>query len=317
MIGDAREIRRVLWITLFLNFGVAVAKLAYGLRSGVLAMAADGVHSFLDGGSNVVGLVAVSAARRPPDADHPYGHRKFETFAALCIGSLLLLASYEILKAAWDRLLHRGVADPGPGGYVVMVVTMAVNLGVSLYERREGQRLRSEILLADSVHTRTDLLTSASVVAALIGASLGFEVIDVLVSFMIVGWIGYGAWQVVRPALATLADEARLDSRELDELVMGVDGVRDVHRIRTRGSHDQVFVDMHLQLDGDVTVRAAHDVLHEVDHVIKERHPEVVDVLAHLEPHGDPVEGLDGSILGPPRRAESADAPGRATRRER
>lgn len=301
MSRNLRAVRRVLWTTLALNLLVASAKLVYGLQAGLLAMAADGVHSFLDGGSNIVGLVGVSAARRPPDRDHPYGHRKFETFAALSIGGMLLLASWEILKAAWGRLPGGTVPEVGGLGYFVMIVTMAVNLGVSLYERREGLRLKSEVLLADSVHTRSDLLTSATVLVALVAAQLGWGLLDPLATFAIVAWIAYSAFGVMRPALATLADESRLDAAALDALVMAVPGVRDVHRIRTRGSMDEIFVDLHLQVDPSLSVSEAHQVAHAVEAAIRAEHREVVDVLAHVEPHGDPVEGLDGSILGPPR----------------
>jgi len=294
-------VRRVLWATLVLNLVVATAKLLYGLNAGLLAMAADGVHSFLDSGSNVVGLVGVSAARRPPDRDHPYGHRKFETFAALSIGGMLFLASWEILKSAWSRLGEGGVAEVGGLGYAVMIVTMAVNLGVSIYERRQGRLLNSEILLADSVHTRSDLLTSAAVLIALVAAQLGWGLLDPIITFAIVAWIAYSAFGVMRPALATLADEARLDPSELDALVMTVAGVRDVHRIRTRGSMDEVFVDLHLQVDPALGIAEAHRVAHGVESAIRGANPEVVDVMVHLEPHGDLVEGLDGSIEGPPR----------------
>jgi cation diffusion facilitator family transporter len=301
MARDLRAVRHVLWWTLALNLIVAVAKLLYGLQAGLLAMAADGVHSLLDGGSNVVGLVGVSAARRPPDRDHPYGHRKFETFSALTIGGMLFLASWEILKTAWGRLGDETVATVGPLGYVVMLGTMAVNLGVSVFERREGRRLQSEVLLADSVHTRSDLLTSASVLVALAAAHLGWGLIDPIVTIVIVAWIAYSAFGVVRPALATLADEARLDPASIDAVVMGVEGVRDVHRIRTRGSLDEVHVDLHVQVDPGSSVARAHAVAHAVEEAIRDHFPDVVDVLAHVEPHGDPVEGLDGRIVGPPR----------------
>lgn len=301
MSAKLQAVRRVLWATFGLNLVVAIAKLAYGLQSGLLAMAADGLHSLLDGGSNLVGLVGVSAARRPPDSSHPYGHRKFETFAALAIGGMLFLACWEILKAAWERLGGDEPARVGPGGYAVILATMGVNLFVSTWERREGRRLQSEILLADSVHTRSDLLTSASVLAALVAAQLGWGLLDPIVTVLIVLWIGYSAFTVVRPALATLADESRLDPKAIDRLVMDLPGVLDVHRIRTRGSRDEVFVDLHVQVDPSASVRQAHEVANRVEAAIRELWPQVVDVLAHVEPHGDPVEGLDGSILGPPR----------------
>lgn len=298
----AAGIRRVLWVTLGLNSLVALAKLAYGLHSGVLAVVADGVHSLLDGGNNVVGLIAVSAAHQPPDEDHPYGHRKFETFAALAIGAFLLLASWEILKAAWDRLVEgAGASQVGPWGFALMGLTMVVSLGVSTYELRAGRRLRSEVLLADSSHTRADVMTSFTVLVALAASLVGWGWVDVVATLFIVAWICALAWQVVRPAMGVLADEAQIDRAVVDDVAMSVEGVRDVHRIRTRGHHDHVFVDLHVQVNPALTVEQAHEVAHGVEEAIRSRFPEVVDVVTHLEPHGDPVEGLDGRIVGPPR----------------
>lgn len=295
------QVRRVLWVTLGLNLGVAAAKLAYGLGTGVLSIAADGIHSTLDAGSNVVGLIAVSAASKPPDAEHPYGHRKFETFAALAIGILLVLACWEILRASWERLVHGGEPEPGPIALAIMLTTAVINLGVSKWERREGERLKSEILLADSAHTGSDVLVSLSVVAALVATMLGWGHADVVASVFIVGWIGRLSWKIVRPAVETLADSARVDAAAVDAIAMSVTGVRDVHRIRTRGHADAVFLDLHVQVDPQATVERAHEIAHEVEESIRERFPSVVDVITHLEPHGDPVEDLDGSIVGPPR----------------
>lgn len=298
---SSAAVRKVLWITLALNVVVAAAKLVYGLHSGLIAMVADGVHSLLDGSSNVIGLIAIGHAYKPPDPGHPYGHRKFETFAALGIGVLLVIACQEILREAWGRLLDGGIADVGPIGFAIMLVTMAVNVGVSLYERREGMRLRSELLLADAAHTASDVLVSLSVVAALGASLVGWGVVDVVAALVIVAWIGRTAFRVIRPAVSTLADEARIDVTEIDDTAMAVAGVRDVHRIRTRGHQNHVYVDLHVQVDPETTVSTAHGIAHGVEAAIKERFPEVVDVITHLEPHGDPVEGLDGEPIGPPR----------------
>src|SRR5436190_14596674 len=156
-------VRRVLWITLALNVAVAAGKLAYGMHSGLIAMIADGVHSLLDSSSNVIGLFAIRHAYQPPDREHPYGHRKFETFAALGIGVLLFFACEEILKAAWGRLTSGSNADVGLLGFAVMVATMAVNIGVSRYEAREGKRLGSELEVGGDAHRGSDIDLAVSV----------------------------------------------------------------------------------------------------------------------------------------------------------
>lgn len=294
-------IRRVLWVTLFLNVAVAAGKLAVGLATGVLSLVADGLHSSLDGSSNVVGLLAITAAGKPPDEEHPYGHRKIETVAALGIGGMLIVASWEILGAAWSRVQSGApTGEAGWLGFLVMGVTMGVNFFVSWYEAREGRRWQSEFLVADAAHTRSDLLVSATVVAALIASRLGWGLVDVVASVAIVAWILRLSWQVIRPALGTLADEARIDPARLEAVALSIEGVREVHRVRTRGHHDAVFVDLHLQVDPEMPVQDAHAISHQVEDALRAAHPQVVDVVTHLEPLGDPPEGLgDGHGTSP------------------
>lgn len=293
--GAARlkAIRRVLWVTLALNVLVAAGKLVVGVASGVLSLVADGLHSSLDGSSNIVGLFAITAAGKPPDEDHPYGHRKLETVAALGIGGMLVVASWEILGAAWSRAWSGAPAgDAGIIGFIVMGVTMGVNLFVSTYEAREGQRLKSEFLVADATHTRSDLLVSFTVIVALVASHLGWGFVDIIASVAIVAWILRLSWKVIRPALGTLADEVRIPPDDVEQVARGVAGVLEVHRVRTRGQHDAVFVDLHVQVEPSLPVQNAHRIAHEVEDALRVAFPQVVDVVTHLEPHGDPPEGL-------------------------
>ena len=150
----AGEIRRVLGITLVLNLAVSAGKIVVGSLSASLAMVADGYHSLLDGANNVIGLIVVGWAAEPPDHDHPYGHRKFETAASLAIGLALLGLAYSVTEDALTGLASPQLPDIGPLNWVVMGVTLAVNVFVARYESREGQRLQSDFLLADANHTR-------------------------------------------------------------------------------------------------------------------------------------------------------------------
>jgi len=151
-----RGIARVLALILLLNLAVAIAKLMYGWRTRSISIQADGVHSLLDGSSNIIGLVGVWVASRPPDANHPYGHRKYETFAALGVAVMMFMGCWEIGREAWQRFLHPVTPNITNAGFLVLGATIAVNLFVTWYERREGQRLNSEILVADAAHTGSD-----------------------------------------------------------------------------------------------------------------------------------------------------------------
>lgn len=287
-VGDgsrARDVRRVLWIVLGLNLAVAVAKLAYGVWSGSVAMQADGFHSVFDGASNVVGLVGMAVAGQPADLDHPYGHGKYETYSSAIIGAMLLLAAWNVGTEAWSRLFAGGRPPRvEAGSFVVMLATLATNILVSTYERAKGRALRSEILLADASHTASDILVSLGVVAGLIAVKAGFPVADPAIALLVAGFIVRAAWQVFQQANATLSDQARIPKAEVCAAALEVPGVLGCHSIRTRGGASDVYVDLHIQVDPASSVADGHRIAETVERAIWERFDEVSDVIVHLEP---------------------------------
>lgn len=286
-------VRRVLWITLALNLAVALAKLIAGLTTGTLSMIADGYHSLLDGAGNIVGLLALAVAHRPPDADHHYGHRKFEVVASVGISVFLFIAAAEILASSWSRLV--GEDDPAifsPISVGIMILTMVVNLGVSRYEARRGRELSSPFLLADARHTASDLYASASVLAALIGLRLGLPWVDPLAALIICGIVVHAGISILRWSLGVLADRALFAAGTIEAVALALPQVRSCPRVRTRGFADAVFVDLTVHLDPDLTLRQAHDICDGVEHRIRARFPEVTDVVVHPEPADGPTVDL-------------------------
>lgn len=282
-----RHVNRVLWRVLFLNLFVAVLKVIFGYLSGALSMVADGFHSTLDASSNVVGLLGLKVARQPPDADHPYGHRKFEALAALGISLFLFITCYEILTEVIGRLGGDHRVEPTLITFVVMVITIAVNLVVTTYERREGKRLRSMILLADARHTQSDVFASLGVVASLIAALLDFSVLDLVVAVSIAGFIAYSGYTIVHGAFSVLADAQVVDPDEVIRLAMEVDGVTGAHRVRSRGLPDDIHIDLHLHVHPEMTIHDAHDLAHEATDRIRNGILGVIDVVVHVEPEGE------------------------------
>ena len=278
-------VARVLVRVLFLNLAVALAKIAFGYASGAVSILSDGFHSLTDAGSNVVGLVGVRAANRPPDEDHPYGHRKYETVAAASVTVSLLLAVIEILRHAFRTLA--GQSEPPDitiASFVVMAVTVGVNLLVIAYETREGKRLTSEVLMADATHTRSDVLTSLTVIAALAGVKAGVPILDPLAAVLVAGFIGYAGVQIARATTGILSDRIVISDAELEREVMAVPGVLGCHRIRTRGSADHVFLDLHVWLNGDMRLTEAHELSHVVKDRLMARYPQIADAIIHIEP---------------------------------
>ena len=277
-------VRRVLWITLLLNLLVSAGKVLVGNLSGSLAMVADGYHSLVDGSNNVIGLVVAAFAYAPPDRGHPYGHRKFETAATLLIGGALLLLALDVGKGAVAG--RRAAPAIGPLNWAVMIATLGVNVFVSWYEAREGRRLGSAFLLADSAHTRSDLLVSLGVIATFAAAQVGLGRADEVVALAIAAVIAWQGLRILVGAFHVLTDRAPIPPDALGPVLTAIPEVQGFRGIRCRGSGDAVFVDLTVHVDGDLTLRAAHDVADRIEEALIRAHPEIVDVVVHLEPAG-------------------------------
>jgi len=283
-----RSVRTVLWVILGLNLAVAAAKYFYGVFSDSISMQADGFHSLFDGTSNVIGLIGLAVATRPPDRDHPYGHAKYETYAAAVIGAMLLIAAWKVGSVALARLTSGG-APPrvDAGSFTVMIATLLVNIGVAAWERRIGKKLRSELLIADASHTGSDIFVSIGVLAGLVAVRLGLPVADPLLALLVAGAIVWTAFQVLRQADLSLSDTARLKLLEVCSAALSVPGVLGCHSIRTRGTAAYVLVDLHIQVDPARTVAEGHQIAEAAERAVCARFPEAVEVLAHLEPYDD------------------------------
>jgi cation diffusion facilitator family transporter len=279
-----REIRKVLWLILALNLLVALAKLVYGQWTGTLSMWADGLHSMFDSASNVIGLIGMWAAAHPPDDAHPYGHRKFESFAAFAISVFLFLACVKILESSYHRLMNPAVPHVTAVSFAVMVVTIGVNLFVTKYEQRRSLELKSDILHADSMHTLSDVFSSVSVLIGLAAVGLGFPVLDPIMAMVIAIFIGRTGFQILFESSRVLSDASCVDPRRVREIVVKVPGVKSCHSIRTRGLESHVFVDCHIQVRSDMTAESAHDLVHQIEDRIKKEMSEVADVVIHVEP---------------------------------
>ena len=286
--GTARtkDVRFVLWTVLILNLLVAGAKLLYGMATGSLSMQADGFHSLFDGVSNIVGLIGLWLAAFPPDADHPYGHKKYETLAAASIGAMLVMTCLYLLWNSYQHWLGAVRPQVTAASFGVMVGTMLINFGVMRWERRRGEQLRSEILVADSRHTGSDILTSFSVLAGLAAVQVGYPLMDPLVAVAIAGVIAWTGIQVLWETSQSLTDVARLDPETVRRVVLANKHVLDCHEIRTRGLPDHIFVDLSVHVSSAMTVAEAHDVAHEVEDEVKRRFEGVAEVIVHVEPDG-------------------------------
>lgn len=279
---DLGGIRRVLAITMVLNFAATGIKLAAGISTGALSVVADGLDSLFDGISNVIGLVGLYIAAQPPDAEHPYGHRKFETVAALSIAVLLFLTSWQLLVSAYERLTSGMVPEVNQWTVAALVVSIAIQAGTSFYELRAGRRMNSEVLVADALHTRASILVSLSVLGGLGLLALGFEQADALLAGVVALVIAKIGVDVLRETLPVLVDQAAVDPQVIARVAGRVEGVESVHRVRSRGAMGSAAVDLHLQVAPENSLTEANAIADEVRRRLLELET-ITDVTVHLE----------------------------------
>jgi cation diffusion facilitator family transporter len=247
-------------------------------------MAADGFHSLLDAFGNVVALVGVAIAARPPDPNHPYGHHRYETLTSLGIAGLMLLALSGLVQGAWSRLWSGAAPDVTTLSFLVMLATLAVNVVVTIWERRAGQRLDSSLLLADARHTSSDILVSLSVIGSLVAVRLGYGWADAGITLAIAAAIAWGAWVIVRDASLVLTDATSVEAAAIAEVVRAVPGVAGTHNIRSRNADGRVWVDLHIQVNPAMRVDRAHDIASAVAQRVERELGDPADVTVHVEP---------------------------------
>jgi cation diffusion facilitator family transporter len=285
MIFDNRSVvRRVLIITLLLNLFVMALKGVVGYWTGSLSLLADALHSVTDSANNILGLIASRFSSPYPDREHPYGHLKFEAVGALGIAAFLGIACFEILQGAIERIINGGkpVRISAPELWLLLIV-LGVNIFVAFYERSVGKRVGSAILVADSQHTMSDIWVTISVIAGLIGVFLGYQWLDIVLSFPVALMVFWSGWSVLKENLPWLVDQMAIAPEIIYEIVMEVPGVVNCHDIASRGVVGrQVFIEMHLIVDAK-DVERAHHITETVESRLEQRFSPA-RILIHVEP---------------------------------
>ena len=277
-------VRRVLLITLLLNIFVMVLKAFVGTLTGSLSLLADALHSVTDSANNVLGLITSSFSSPYPDREHPYGHQKFETVGALGIAAFLGIACFEIIQGAVEKIINGGKpVKITPSELWILLLVLGVNIFVAFYERRVGRRVKSNILIADATHTMSDIWVTITVIAGLIGVWLGYQWLDIVLSFPVALLVFWSGWTVLKENLPWLVDEMAVAPEIIHSLALSVPGVVNCHNIASRGVIGrQVFIEMHLIVDAP-DVETSHRITEQVEKLLEDRFSPA-RIMIHVEP---------------------------------
>jgi cation diffusion facilitator family transporter len=285
---DSRDkssgVRRVLSGILAANLVVVVLKFIVGLDTNSLAVFGDALQSSVDTVNNLFALFVVRVASKAPDEDHPYGHAKFETLGALLIALLLALSIFELVRGAIARLVT-GVPTVNVSGtaLALLVFTLAVNVAVVWFETRAGRRLQSDLLLADALHTRTDVFITLGVLTGLALAREGLAWADPALALIVAVLAGRAGYQILRRSIPTLVDERAFDQATIQREAERVTGVVSAYAIRSRRAGDRRFAELTIAVDGGSNVASAHQIADQVEERLRDS-LELDQVTVHVEP---------------------------------
>lgn len=286
MIDSFKKVKRVLFIILFANLTVAVLKIVIGTIIKSSSMTADGFHSLSDGSSNIVGLIGIHFASKPVDEDHPYGHGKFEMLAGLFIAAMLFIIGIKVILNTVDRIINPIIPEISIESLIILIVTLCINVFISSYEYTKGKELNSQILISDSMHTRSDIYVSIGVLITLVCIKLGLPpVIDSFASFVVAGFILHAAYEIYVDNSGILLDKAVIDTNEIQTIVLSFKQVKDTHNIRSRGYGNVLHIDMHIMTEPEMSVEKSHELIHNIEERIRLEISNNAQVIAHLEPY--------------------------------
>ena len=287
----AHRIWFVGWIGLFVNLGLAAVKMAAGTLGHSHAVVADAIHSLSDVATDVALLAGVRFWSKPADERHPHGHQRIETLVTVLIGASLAAVALGLM---WDAVVGghvQGSLTPTPIALAAALLSIAVKEALFRWTLAEGRRVDSPALVANAWHHRSDSLSSIPAAAAVAVAVVApeFAFVDRIGALVVCVFILFAAKRILAPALSELIDTGapREDRRRIRKIALGVEGVHDAHAIRTRYVGPNLAVDLHVEVDAELSVEEGHAIGEAVKQRLLDEGPKVADVLVHVEPRGD------------------------------
>lgn len=268
---------------------VAVFKILVGLVINSSSVIADGFHSISDGASNIVGIIGIVLASKPKDTEHPYGHKKFETISSMIIGLMLLILGVNVIKTSISKLFNPTVLNITIESLIIILITLVINIFVAIYENKQGHKLNSQILISDSLHTKSDIFVSIGVLIALLTVKLGLPpVIDNFTSFVVAFFILHASYEIIKNNISSLTDKNMIDEDVIIDILKEFKAIKDIHNIRSRGHHDYIFLDMHIEVDPNLNVDEAHTLVHDIENKLNLKLNKKIDLIIHVEPINSP-----------------------------
>ena len=281
---------RVAIVGAVVNLLLSIVKVAVGVLGHSQALIMDGIHSLSDLLTDLLVVVASRHAAHGPDEAHPYGHGRFETAATLGLGAFLVLVAGGIMWDSIERLLHAGqAARPAVMALYAAIASILAKEWLFWYTRAVARRIRSDLLMANAWHHRSDAVSSVVVLVGVGGALLGFPWLDLAAALVVGAMVAKVGWDLAWGAMRELVDEALEEEKvaAIRQAIMDLPGVSSIHMLRTRRQGHEAMADVHVQVAPWISVSEGHMVALAVAERIREAVPEVTDITVHIDPEND------------------------------
>lgn len=278
--------KRSTLVSVVVNLLLSLGQVIAGLLSGSQGLIADGIHSLSDLVADFVVLFAAHHSKKEADEDHPYGHHRYENAASLVLGLLLLGVGIGMIWAAANKLAEpESIAKVHILALWVALIALVAKESLFRYMLRVGERVRSSMLIANAWHARSDAASSLVVAGGIVGNLTGFPLLDpvaaLIVGLMIIRMGSGFAWSALHDLMDRAVDTETLNG--MRAMLLNTPGVQGVHDLRTRKMADLIVVDVHLEIDGEITVRQGHDIADEAERRLRAGFP-VLNVMTHVDP---------------------------------
>ena len=286
---------------------LGISKIIVGWASNSHALIADGIHSLSDLLTDAMVMVVTYYGHQKPDRNHPYGHARFETMGTLVLGSLLIAVAGAISYDSFIRLWQADkLATPGWPALVVAAISILGKEWIFHYTMRVARKIRSDLLIANAWHSRSDALSSIVVLVGISGTMLGVQWLDQIAAMTVGLMVAHIGWKLMSGSIKELVDTALPEEETRDMLrhAESICCVRAIHSLRTRKMGADVFLDIHIEVNPRISVSEGHQIGVQVSQLIRDHHPEVSDITFHIDAENDSNDNLPPLEELPPLRED-------------
>ena len=281
---------RVSIVTLVVNIILALYKFIAGVVANSGAMISDAIHSASDVFSTIIVMIGVVISGKESDSDHPYGHERLECAASIILATILAIVGLGIGKTGVEKVINGNYSElsiPGTMALVAAIISIVVKEAMFWYTRFYAKKINSGALMADAWHHRSDALSSVGAFAGILGAKMGFAVLDPIASIVICIFIEKAAIDIFRDAMDKMVDKACPDEivQDMKKIISEQEGVCGIDDIKTRLFGTRIYVDVEISADGSISLNDAHEIAENVHDAIEDSFENVKHCMVHVNPY--------------------------------